>query len=93
MFRNQIDSPSSSGAAWPRRRPVNDSSWPSGLQLGAAALSAGSDNRRAGALPSAATIQSSLWRRFSASTIAVRMNATHLPSGETAGDCTVTMRK
>ncbi len=93
---NQIEPPSSSAGA-PRRRPVNASRWPSGLQRGAdpavaETFRAGSEMRRGGALPSAATIQSSPVRRFSASTIVVRTKATHLPSGDIAGACTVTTR-
>jgi hypothetical protein len=83
--RNQIDPPSSSDAAAPRRRPVNVRSCPSGLQRGPDALSDGSEIRRAGALPSAATIHNSDCRRFSTSTIAVLMNATQRPSGDIAG--------
>ena len=48
--------------------------------------------RRGGVDPSAAAIHSSPWRLFSASAIVVRMNATHLPSGDIAGAWTPTMR-
>ena len=84
MRRNQTASVD--GRAWSTaaRRELKASSRPSGLHRGADDESAGLVSRRGGAEPSAGTIQISLWRRFSASTMNVRTNATVRPSGDKA---------
>src|SRR5205085_10775344 len=89
--RNQIDRASlSAPPLLPRCLTEYASRRPSGLQRGADTLNDGSVNRRGAAVASAATSQSSFWRRFSASTIVVLTKATPRPSGDTAGACTPT---
>ena len=70
MRRNQTDSViAARPARRAARRDVKASSRPSGLQRGAEDALAGLVSRRGGAEPSAGTIQISLCRRFSASTM------------------------
>ena len=84
MRRNHTESVTGPPGSTAARREVNASSRPSGLHRGADDVLAWLVRRRGGAEPSAGTIRISLWRRFSASTMNVRTNATLRPSGDTA---------